>query len=220
MLQLNYVRNELTAALLSYSKAARNQIVVMAENAAATRASKRPVRELVIDAKTIIEIDAETVKCSEGRRYKTSSIPVSPAIFSQVAWRKALHKLSPQYNAWLSYCYGDAVNFEQQEILTRHIWFCLNVYQKEHGLPAMSPKMARNLRGLAWLSVQEAKNFINRGEYRYSNEELSQLCGVKWPNWRKQYQKRWDIIQQCNIQLDKEALIDVQLRKSSVSNRR
>ena len=220
MLQLNYVRNELTSALLSYSKAARNQIVVMAENATAARLSKRPVRELIIDGSTTIEIDVETVRFSEGRRYKTSSIPVSPAIFSQVAWRKALHTLSPQYNAWLSYCYGDTVNFQQQEILTAHIWFCLNVYQKEQGLPAMSSKTARNLRGLAWLSVQEAKNFINRGEYRYSNEELSQLCGVKWPNWRKQYQPRWDIIQQCNIQLDKEALIDVHLRKSALGNRR
>lgn len=220
-MQLNYVRDELTSALLSYSKAGRNQIVAMAERAAPnTRFTTRAMREVEIN-NTVILIEAETVHCTEGRRYKTSTIPVSPMIFSQVAWRQATHRLPPQYRAWLNYCYGDSVEFQHQEILTAHIWFCLGVYQAENKMPAMSSKTQRNLRALAWLAAQEAKNFINRGEYKYSPSELSSLCGVTWENWRKNYQTRWDVIQHCCAQLDREALINVsQLRKTALSDRR
>lgn len=220
-MQLNYVRDELTSALLSYSKAGRNQIVAMAERAAPnTRFTTRAMREVEIN-NTVILVEAETVHCTEGRRYKTSTIPVSPMIFSQVAWRQAVRRLHPQYSAWLNYCYGDSVEFQHQEILTAHIWFCLGIYQAENKMPAMSSKTKRNLKALAWLAAQEAKSFINRGEYRYKPEELSSLCGVTWENWRKNYQKRWDVIQHCCAQLDREALINVsQLRQTARSNRR
>ncbi len=220
-MQLNYVRDELTSALLSYSKAERNQIVAMAERATpASRFTGRAMRAVEID-NTVILVESDVISCTEGRRYKTSTIPVSPAIFHQVSWRQAIHRLVQPYSAWLNYCYGDSLNFQHQEILTAHIWFSLNVYQTEKKMPAMSNKTQRNLKALVWLAIQEAKNFINRGEYKYSPEELSVLCGVTWENWRKQYQKRWDVIQQCSAQLDREALINVsQLRETALSHRR
>ena len=85
----------------------------------------------------------------------------------------------------------------------------------------MNGKTETNLKALAWLALQESKNFINRGELKYNQEELSQLCGVKYDLWRKNYKSRWDVMLASGVQMDREALIHVdQLRKKHISNRR
>ncbi|TQS65210.1 hypothetical protein DSB75_25050, partial [Salmonella enterica subsp. enterica serovar Typhimurium] len=40
----------------------------------------------------------------EGKKFKTSTLPVSPDIFRQASWRRAIYQLPEQYIAWLSYC--------------------------------------------------------------------------------------------------------------------
>jgi len=222
MLQLNFVRESLTAALLDTSKSGCNQIVALAERAmSSTRFTARPTREIAIDEKNTVVVEAEPVRCTAGKKFKTSSLPVTPAIFSQVSWRKAIHKLSVPYSAWLNYCYGDSLSFEHQQVLTVHVWSALQVYQYAETMPKMSAKVEKNLKALAWLSIQEAKSFINRGECRYKQEELSHLCGVSYDVWKKTYKQRWEAILACSIQLDREALIHVeQLRRQSKSDRR
>lgn len=221
-MQFNFVRNELTAALLSFSKSHRNQIVAMAERAPLqSRFTAKPQREIDIDNDTVIVIDAEPISYREGKRYHTSMIPVSPAIFSQVSWRSALLKMPEPYKSWLNYCYGDSISFEHQTILTTHIWHSLLINLAESKSPKMNCKTETNLKALTWLALQESKNFINRGELKYSQEELSQLCGVKYDLWRKNYKNRWDVMLACGVQMDREALIHVdQLRKKHISNRR
>lgn len=217
-MQFNTVRNELTAALLSFSKVSRNQIVAMAERVP-SRFTEKPTREIDVD-NTIVVIDAETISCKEGKRYQTSSIPVSPVIFSQVSWRNALLKMDNLYSSWLNYCYGDSISFEHQEILTKHIWNCLLIHLAETNSPKMNKKTESNLKNLAWLALQESKTYINRGEFRLKQEALSLLCGVEYNLWRKNYKCRWDAMINCGIQMDREALIHVdQLRKKNIADR-
>ncbi|EGC6224838.1 hypothetical protein JN603_004285 [Salmonella enterica] len=221
MLQLNYVRDSITAALLAYSKSQRNQIVVMSEMAGASRKYlEKPVREIEINGKVVV-VDAEPVSYHEGKKFKTSTLPVSPDIFRQASWRRAMYQLPEQYIAWLSYCYGDALSFDHQTILSVHIWNELQVYQKENGLPKMNSTTTKKLKILAWLAIQETKNFVNRGEYKYSQEELSGFCGISYDGWRQNHKERWEVLLSSCIQLDREALIHVdQLRKKSGCHRR
>ena len=222
MLQLDVVRDELAAALLPFSQSSRNQIVAMAERAAASnKYTTKPMREISMGGTDVVVIEAEPVRCTEGKRYKTSTIPVSPVIFRQVSWSNAMRQLSAPYNAWLNYCYGDSLSFEHQHALTVHIWNSLKIYHAESHLPEMNAETEKKLKALIWLSVQETKNFINRAEYRYSPKKLSQLCGVTHANWRKNYQARWKFLLECGNQLDREALIHVvQLRTAENSSRR
>lgn len=221
MLQLNYVRDSLTAALLAYSKEERNQIVAMSEMAGASKKFlEKPVREIDIDGAVII-VEAEPVSYHEGKRYKTSTLPVSPAIFSQVSWRLAMHQLPEPYLAWLSYCYGDDLTFDRQTVLSVYLWNALKVYQAENKLPKMNSTTEKKLRALAWLAIQETKNLVNRGAFKYSQNELSQLCGISHDAWRQNHKERWEALLSSCRQLDREALIHVdQLRKKASSNRR
>ena len=221
MLQLSYVRDSVTAALLAYSREQRNQIVVMSEIVGLSKKyQEKPVREIEINGKTII-VDAEPVSYHEGKKFKTSTLPVSPVIFNQVRWRLAMYQLPEQYLAWLSYCYGDALSFDHQTTLSVHVWNALKIYQKENHLPKMNSLTTKKLKALAWLAIQETKNFVNRGEYKYTNENLSQLCGISYDGWRQNHKQRWDALLAYCIQLDREALIHVdQLRKKTNGNRR
>lgn len=221
-MQFNFVRHELTAALLETSTSKRNQIVAMAERAPTSqRFTAKPKREVSFDDDTVIVIDAEPISCRAGRQFKSSSIPVSPAIFSQISWRSALQRMPEPYKTWLNYCYGDSILFEHQQTLTTHIWNGLLIHSKENNSPKMNNKTQMKLKALAWLAVQESKNFTNRGVLKYTQEELSQLCGVEYDVWRKRYKNRWDVMLACGVQMDREALIHVdQLRKKYISNRR
>ncbi|WP_312315335.1 bacteriophage antitermination protein Q [Atlantibacter sp.] len=222
MLQLNFVRDELTAALLDLSKTGRNQIVAMAERAAASdRFTARPKREVAMGEDAVVIIDAEPVRFTAGKKFKTSSMPVNPAIFRQVSWRIAMHRLPAASRSWLNYCYGDALSFDDQTILVTHIWQSLETHIRENNLPKMNGKTEKNLKALVMLAVQETKYFLSKEEYRYTQEELSQLCGVSWDNWRKRYQSRWELMLSGLNELDNEALTHVeQLRKSACCDRR
>lgn len=222
MLQLNYVRDELTAALLDISSNGRNQIVAMAERAAtSTRFNLRPEREIALSGDAVVVVEAEPIRFTAGKKFKTSSMPVTPAVFRQISWRIAMHRLPAASQAWLNYCYGDSLVFDGQTILVAHVWQALESQIKESRLPKMSGKTAQHLKALALLAVQETKYFLSREEYRYSQEELSQLCGVSWDNWRQRYQKRWELMLHSIIQLDSEALTHVdKLRKNACCNRR
>jgi hypothetical protein len=219
MLQLKYVRDELASALLSFSKPERNQIVAMAErSAAASKFTAKPMREISVDAAVVI-VEAEPVRYTEGKKFRTSSIPVSPQIFRQVSWRNALHQLPTPYKTWLNYCYGDQLSFEDQTFLTQHVWNIIQLYHKETYSSKMSSKTEKNMKGLSWLAIQETKNLVNRESYKYTQKELSKLCNITYDNWRKNYQTRWELILQCISQLDNEALIHVeQQRKKSCRN--
>lgn len=222
MLQLNYVRDELTAALLEIAQTGRNQIVTMAERAGSSnRYTGRPKREIAFGGDVSVVVDAEPVRCAAGKRFKTSSLPVSPAIFRQVSWRLAMHRMPAASQAWLNYCYGDSLAFEAQKTLVTYVWEQLGTEIKKSGLPKMSSKTSSAVKALMWLAVQESKFFLSRGIFRYTPEELSRLCGVSWDNWRKHYQRRWDLMLESISQLDNEALIDVEKhRKSACCNRR
>ncbi|MEB7926146.1 bacteriophage antitermination protein Q [Atlantibacter hermannii] len=222
MLQLDFVRDELAAALLPFSQSSRNQIVAMAERAAASdKFTSKPTREISMGETDVIVIEAEPVRCTEGKRYKTSTIPVSPVIFCQVSWCNALRQLPAPYSAWLNYCYGDLLSFEYQQVLTVHIWNGLKIYHAESNLPEMTAETERKFKALTWLAVQESKNFINRAEYRYKPKDLSRLLGITHANWRNNYQARWKFLLECGNQLDREALIHVtQLRTAANSSRR
>ena len=219
-MQFNTVRNELTAALLSFSKVNRNQIVAMAERApVGSRFTEKAKREVDVE-NTIVVIDAETVSCREGKRYQTSSILVSPAIFSQVSWRNALLKMANPYNAWLNYCYGDSISFEHQVILTKHIWNCLLIHLNETKSEKMNKKTEGIIKALAWLALQESKTFINQGAFSLNQRILSSLTGVEYETWRKKYKPRWDSMIECSLQMDREALIHVvQSREKNNSHR-
>ena len=220
MLQFNYVRKELTEALLAYSKPGRNQIVTMSERACqANDHLCQPTRQIEI-GNLSISGDAEPVQCTEGRPYRNSSVPVSPSIFRQIAWRRALHVLPRPYQAWLQYCYGDSTSFTHQVDISRHIWEAFLVCIKSGEGKRFNAATQERIKKLVLLSVQETKHLTNRGEPRYTAAELASLCGVESGNWRENYQPRWVLLKTICEQIDREALIYVeQLRKTARRNR-
>lgn len=222
MLQLDFVRESLTAALLDMPKSGCNQIVAMAERATSSdRFTARPTRKITIDETNTVVIEAEPIRCTAGKKFKTSSLPVTPAIFSQVSWRIAMHRLPAASWSWLNYCYGDVLSFDDQTTLVTYIWQSLETHIFENKLAKMNGKTEKTLKALVMLAIQETKYFLSREQYRYSQEELSQLCGVSWDNWRKRYQSRWVLMLSGLNELDSEALIHVeQLRRQSKSDRR
>ena len=219
--QLEYLRESLTEALMMYSKSHQSPTSGAAAGGSSDRYKARPKRKIAIgdDSEKFIIVDADPVTYREGKKYKTSSLPVSPAIFRQILWRLSMHKLPAEEFAWLSYCYGDDMTFDHQVMLCQHIWNGLIMNLTDQA--KMNKKTEKTLRAATWLAVQECKNKINRGEFKYSQKSLSELCGIKYGTWRENYAPRWSAMISVCMELDEKSLVNIDyVRKSTCRNRR
>lgn len=206
MLQHEYVRHRLTEALLSHQKKSCNQIVAMAEKSqTGCKFQAKAIRKIAVGINEII-VEADPVRCSSSRSYKTSSIPVTTNIFSHIAWRRAVKLMAPHHQAWINYCYGDSTSFDHQQQITLYVWAIFQINQKKTSARSMSKKTYSVVRSLTWLAVQESKHITNRGDRKYRSKELCELADVSPQNWNINYQPRWDSLLRACEQLDSEAL--------------
>lgn len=211
MLQLNYVRNRLTIALLGIYKPKANQLASIGGSIQGEQKFRaKPTREISFGENHSITVPAEAIRCCEVRSYKGSSVLLTPEAFEYSAWRRAVNKLPDTYQAWIRYCYGDSILFPDQIVLCHHVWSAFLVYQREIGAPKMSKKIKTLMQSLVWLSVQESKLITNRGVGKYDATALSTLSGLSAPNWNQNYQFRWFALLQIGAALDREALTHVE----------
>lgn len=220
MLQLEWVREHLNKALLN--------IILPRENSSGSRIypEKRdaqiytkPTREIELEKKTIT-VPIDPMHCTEGRKYKGSRVLVSPEMYALASWRRAVMLLPPSYQAWTRYCYGDSTAFDGQITICTHVWAAFQIYQHEIGAPRMSKKIEEAIQRLVWLALQERKQFLTRGQYRYCSADLARLCGVSPDNWAHNYQPRWAALMKITERLDREALIYAEQEQRTESRMR
>lgn len=173
-----------------------------------------------MDDNTVV-VEAQPVRCSSSRSYKSSTLPVAADVFRDISWRKAVNLVAPHYQAWINYCYGDSTNYGLQMLLVTHVWAAFLTLQKETGAPTMSKKTIASIRSLVYLAVQEAKIITNRGEGKYKPGELARLMGTSHSNWTTNHQPRWESLIRICEQLDREALINAEFfQQKTRSNKR
>ncbi len=207
MLQLEYVRNQLSSAMLGITidldEKAESRIFADKRNASVY---VKPHREISIDGR-VIRVEAAPVHCSETRAYKGSRVLINNIEYTLAAWRRIVSRLPPSYSAWVQYCYGDSTAWECQLILSQHVWAAFLIQNKAAGSARMSKKVAKSMQQLTWLAIQDAKRLINTRVSSYTSADLARLTGVAADNWTHNYQPRWNVLKQIVVGLDRETLI-------------
>ncbi|MFW5407215.1 bacteriophage antitermination protein Q [Pectobacterium brasiliense] len=207
MLQLEYVRNQLSSAMLGIiidsDEKAESRIFADKRNASVYA---KPQREISIDGR-VIRVDATPVHCSETRAYKGGRVLIKNIEYTLAAWRRIVSRLPQSYSAWIQYSYGDSTSWECQIILSQHVWSAFLIQQKAAGSARMSKKVASAMQQLTWLAIQDTKRLINTRVSSYTSADLARLTGVAPDNWTHNYQPRWNVLKQIVAGLDREALI-------------
>lgn len=219
-MQLEFVRANLSSALLNVPPSRNHQIASMGGSISGSQCYLvRPTRKISFENYEVT-VDADPVRCSETRSYKGSKILITPEAYELASWRRVVSLLPETYQAWTRYCYGDVLNFNDQIIICQHAWAAFLAYQAEIGAKRMSKKITALFQKLVWLAVQDSKSFMNRREYAYGSADLAKLTGLTVENWCGNYQPRWSALLQVIEVLDQEALMYADQQHRTESDRR
>ena len=206
MLNVGYVRLNLSSALLDITPARNHQIAAVGGSIRGRESFyQRPTRRINFDGHSVV-VAAEPVRCSETRSYKGSKVLIAPEAYEMASWRRAVSLLPASYQAWTRYCYGDSLDFNDQILLCHHTWSAFLVYQKEIGAPRMGKSVKATMQRFVWLAIQESKYVANNRTTSYTSAELALLAKVTPQNWNGNYQPRWEALLQVIEGLDREAL--------------
>lgn len=156
-----------------------------------------------------ITIDAEPVTAAGCRPYQGPKLPIPANSLAFLSWSRAIRKLPDYQQSWLRYCYGSRPDYDDQVILTHHVWNALSV---DRTLPKMNKTTLSIMRPLAYLAVQASKSVINSSYVEYTASELAHLSGVSKNAWNISYQPRWELLMAICQEVDKEALYNASFR--------
>lgn len=168
---------------------------------------RRSMRKIIIDGDEI-KIPAQTTHVTETRRYKGSSILISDLNFTYLSWSYAVRELNTPYFEWISYCYGNNLDFDYQVVICRHVWMMFETYIK-----LQKKRIRKNtikiLRSLTWLAVQSAVYKIKTDDDFYDRKTLAKLIEKSNTTWRENYSQYWQLLLNVCYKLDWESLINV-----------
>lgn len=203
-----YVRDQLRTALCDLPLGQKGQIAIMSDMAGGDAFTDRPVR-LVESGDGSLKIDAEPVRCHQGKKYKQNKPLILEAAFKTGIWRQAVNKLPDAQLAWAKYCYGEDLKFDHQLIICKEIWNRFLKHETETRARKMSEKLQKKLSSLVLLAVQVSTGRIRGPEREYTGSQLSKLLGIKPNNWQGHYLPRWSLLLALCEELDSEVIKSV-----------
>lgn len=211
--QLEYIRIQLRAALVDDSGGTKGQLEAFAEHPPADK--KLNLRKLI----HVVELDngrggVRRVKAEnsalyvmETRSRRRPMPPISDKAFSSCMWRRAALTLSLSQRAWIEYCYGRNLVYDNQIAICECIWQLLMSTNLYHDA---SSKVKKALPPLTWLAAQVITYEINKREARRLNAiDLAQLAGVSRSTWFETYKPLWDFMLNAFRHLDEDVLVSV-----------
>jgi len=203
-----YVRDQLRTALCDLPLGQKGQIAIMSDMAGGDAFTERPVR-LVASGESSVKVDAEPVRCHQGKKYKQNKPLILEAAFKTGIWRQAVNKLPAAQLAWAKYCYGEDLKFDHQLIICKHVWDRFLVRDSETRARKISEKVQKKLSSLVLLAVQVSVGRIRGPVLEYTGAEMSQLLGIKPNNWQGHYLPRWSLLLALCEELDQEVIASV-----------
>ena len=200
---LQYVRDSLVLATADFSGRTKGQLVALVEQLQYTNDRFPRKRQVVIDEVTGKKITLTNPPVPGKQSHaKGTSIPLVMELeYSTASWRRALSVLPEQQLAWLSWCYGDNLKFEYQEMLVRFVWEEFT----QRNTKRLAKKTVNRLKALTWLAAQDLKA-ATKGRDCYQYADLAALVGVSKSTWSEGYQPHWDSILAVFSALDRTAL--------------
>lgn len=165
---------------------------------------RRPMRKIIIDDNEI-KIPAQTVHVTETKSYKCSSILISDINFACLGWSRAVKSLDSPYFEWVSFCYGNKLDFNYQVVICRYVWmiFELSIKKQKKFVRKNTIELCRQL---TWLAVQNAVFKIKNDVDFYDNKDLAALTKKSTKFWRDNYSQYWQLLLQVCYNLDWESL--------------
>lgn len=213
-MNVEFVRNCLTRAFLIPSGSPGSKVDNVKETRkSASKFMHRPYRVEQLE-KHSIHVPVDPVRASETMRYKGGKAPVLPTVFEDTAWIRAARESMPVHSVWLKYCYGDDLDWNGQVSLCQHIWGAFWPESLKLGV-IPKPETEARLRTLVWLSVQAAKQQVNRGTNMFTDTQLAALLHIHKSVFSRSVKWHWlRMLKHCQ-QLDDEALANADRRHRS-----
>lgn len=213
-MNVEFVRDCLMRAFLVPSGSPGSKV----DNVKETRKSAslvmhKPHRLIELEDRSI-QVPVEPVHASESMRYKGGKIPVLPTVFEDIAWIRAVRESAPVYSSWIKYCYSDDLNWSGQFQLCQYIWDAFWPESLRQGVIPKKETEAR-LKSLVWLSVQTAKNLVNRDKPLLTDGQLAELLHIHKSVFSRAVKLHWDRMVQHCLRLDYEALANADRRHRS-----
>ncbi len=209
---LEYVRQQLIVATADLSGATKGQLMAWLENAQFDTSRFRRKKVRVMDEVTgkMITLDNPPIPGKQSHA-KGSHIPlVQPVEYATASWRRALMSLEEHQKAWLLWTYGENIQWEHQETITRWAW---EQFSAQLAGKRIAKKTMDRLRQLIWLAAQDAKaRLAGRDQYQYG--DLAAMVGVEDKNWSKTFTAHWEVMLAVFGQLDRDALLELTKTRS------
>jgi ribosomal protein L20 len=214
--QLEYVRIELTRALLDTSGKTKGQLQAFSENPPVDKehCPRKQVHMIELDdgrgGTRSVKAQNSALYVMETRSRRRPLPPINDYEFAAAPWRRAVNMLPEHQQAWLQYCYGFNLKYALQVQICEAIW---NQYQTR--LPAgLMKKTKKRLISLIWIAVQDvaAKN-SNTTYQEYAGAALANMMNVARSTWCEVYAEHWQSLKQVIVDFDKQALQEVLIRK-------
>lgn len=213
MINYSYIRESVNIALSEIEGSTKGQLQAFSESpmARTTVYTRKRLRTVELDKRTVCA-DTDPVKSNQTRVSRKPHPPIHEMTFMFASWRRAVAELSPEYRAWISYCYGRDLNYDFQLEIASHITNKFGEYLKAS---RVSKKVANCfLSHFEQLATQVVVYELRGVDGReYTQVKLAQMAGVKPDNWNKHYHRHWvQLLELCH-QLDMEALRAVQNKR-------
>ncbi|CDG47135.1 bacteriophage antitermination protein Q [Serratia symbiotica] len=210
--QLEYVRLELTRALVDRSGGTKGQLEAFSEHPPANKihSPRQPIYKVELEGERWVNADNAAVYVLETRSRRRPMPPIKDFEFAAAPWRRAINLLPEHEQAWLRYCYGFDLTFRYQTLICESIW---NEHQKY--LPSgLLRKTKKRIISLVWLAVQEVAALHMNDTYKeYAGALLATHLGVSRSTWCEIYALHWQRLKQAAEELDSHALHEVINRK-------
>lgn len=193
--QLEYIRIKLRQALVDDSGNTKGQLEAFAEHPPADKDRNPRQRIHVVELDNgrggVRRVKAENTALYvlETRSRRRPMPPIRDKTFSSCAWRRAVLKLDETQQAWLLYCYGHDLDYQNQIKICDRIWGRLS---SEENLAAKQQRVQRKIAVLVWLAVQSI-SAENRNEdcKRYAGTLMASLLSVSRQTWICTYSYYW-----------------------------
>lgn len=202
---LEYVRIELTRALMDNTGKTKGQLQAFSENPLADKDHfpHKQIHMIEFDDGRRVKAENSVLYVLETRSRRRPMPPINDHDFAASPWRRAVNMLPEHEQAWVRYCYGFDLAFKYQTQICEAIW---NGYQ-QHLPYGLLKKTKKRIISLVWLAVQEiAAQRMNEKYKQYAGALLATRLGVSRSTWHEIYAPHWQLLKKVVETLDWNAL--------------
>lgn len=218
--QLEFIRLELTHALLDDSGGTKGQLEAFSEHPPADNKSypRQHIHKVELEGERWVNTDNSAVYVLETRSRRRPMPPMKEHTFATCSWRRAVMMLDEYQQAWVRYCYGYDLSFRYQIAICEYIW---KGYQAELADKNIQRRVKNKLVSLVWLAVQDVAAKNSNESYReYAGSALANLMSITRQTWGECYARHWHELKERAMALDLTALQATLIRHEQVNTQR